>query len=151
MGDGTPKGAVSINAMIAREKIDDLAFTVLRIGAGIIVLPHGVSQLVIGHASLASSALAVLGVWPSPMASYLIVYLELFGGACVLFGLFTRAFAVALSIETLWVAAVFWANPTGLHDEFEPWEFPLVLAVVLLLISAMGSGPYSLDRMLAKR
>ncbi len=137
--------------MIAREKIDNLAFTVLRIGAGIIVLPHGVLQLVSGHASLASSALAVLGVTPSPMASYLIVYLELFGGACVLFGLFTRAFAAALSIEMLWVAAVFWANPSGLHGEFAPWEFPLVLAAVMLLIAAVGSGPYSLDRLLAKR
>ena len=99
-----------------------------------------------GNASFAHSALAEIGVSPSPMASYLIIYLELIGGAGVVFGLFTRVFAVALA-----VAAVFWANPSGLHGEFEPWEFPLVLALVLFLIASVGSGPWSLDRLLWKR
>ena len=36
--------------MIGREQADNLAFTVLRVGAGIIVIPHGVSQLIGGSA-----------------------------------------------------------------------------------------------------
>jgi hypothetical protein len=43
--------------MIGREQADNLAFTLLRIGAGIIVIPHGVSQLIGGNASFAQSAL----------------------------------------------------------------------------------------------
>jgi len=137
--------------MIARQQADNLAFTLLRIGAGIIVIPHGVSALIGGNASFAHSALAEIGVSPSSMTSYLIIYLELIGGAGVVFGLFTRVFAVALAVEMIWVAAVFWANPSGLHGEFEPWEFPLVLALVLFLIASVGSGPWSLDRLLWKR
>jgi putative oxidoreductase len=137
--------------MIAREKADNLAFTLLRIGAGIIVIPHGVSQLVGGNASFADNALAELSMSPSSMASYLIIFLELIGGACLVFGLFARVFAVALAAEMIWVAAVFWANPSGLHGEFEPWEVPVVLAAALLVIASAGSSPWSLDRLLEKR
>lgn len=137
--------------MIAREKADNFAFTLLRIGAGIIVIPHGVSQLVGGNASFAHNALAEIGVSPSSMASYLIIFLELIGGACLVFGLFARVFAAALAAEMIWVAAIFWANPSGSQGEFEPWEFPVVLAAVLLVIASAGSGPWSLDRLLEKR
>jgi len=138
-------------AMNPSKQVDDLAFTLLRIGAGTIVIPHGVSQLLGGNASFAHGALALIGVSPSSMTSYLIVYLELIGGVCLVFGFFTRVFAAALAIEMMWVAAVFWANPSEQHDEFEPWEFPLVLALLLLLITAVGGGPWSLDRWLEKR
>jgi putative oxidoreductase len=127
--------------MIAHEQADNLAFTLLRIVAGIIVLPHGVSQFVGGNASFAHSALAVIGVSPSSMTSYLIIYLALIGSACVVFGFFTRVFAAALAVEMMWVAAIFWANPSGLQSEFKPWEVPVVLAAVLLLVASAGSGP----------
>jgi putative oxidoreductase len=142
--------------MIGREQADNLAFTLLRVGAGIIVIPHGVSQLIGGNTSFAQSALAQIGVSPSPLASYLIVYLELIGGACLAVGLLSRIFAVALAVEMMWVAAIFWSNPLGGNAEFgswdfEPWEFPLALAIVLFLIALHGSGPWSIDRLLQRR
>jgi hypothetical protein len=47
------------------------------------------------------------------------------------------------------------SNPSGLNGdvgpwEFQPWEFPLVLAMVLFLISLHGSGPWSIDRLLQR-
>jgi putative oxidoreductase len=141
--------------MIGREQADNLAFTLLRVVAGIIVIPHGVSQLIGGNASFAQGALAQIGVSPSPLASYLIIYLELIGGACLAVGFLSRVFATALAVEMLWVAAIFWSNPSrgntefGLWD-FEPWEFPLVLAIVLLLVALHGSGPWSIDRLLQR-
>jgi uncharacterized membrane protein YphA (DoxX/SURF4 family) len=83
--------------MITRQQADNLAFTLFRIGAGITVIPHGVSQLIGGNASFAHSALDQIGVSPSSMAIYFIIYLELIGGAGVVFGLFSRVFAVALA------------------------------------------------------
>jgi putative oxidoreductase len=141
--------------MIGREQADNLAFTLLRVAAGIIVIPHGVSQLIGGNESLAQSALAQIGISPSPLASYLIIFLELIGGACLTVGFFSRAFAVALAVEMMWVAAIFWSNPSGGNTEFglwdfEPWEFPLVLAIVLLLVALHGSGPWSVDRLLQR-
>src|SRR5215831_5944547 len=133
--------------MIGREQADDLAFALLRVAAGIIVIPHGVSQLVGGNASFAQSALAQIGVSPSALASYLIIYLELIGGTCLAVGFLSRVFAVALAVEMLWVAAIFWSNPPAWNGEFEPWEFPLMLAIVLLIISLRGSGPWSIDRL----
>jgi putative oxidoreductase len=137
--------------MIGREQADNLAFTVLRVAAGIIVIPHGVSQLIGGNESFAQSALAQIGISPSPLASYLIIFLELIGGACLAVGFFSRAFAVALAVEMIWVAAIFWSNPSLLQDEFKPWEFPLVFGIVLLLIALHGSGPWSIDGLLQKR
>jgi len=137
--------------MIGREQADDLAFALLRVAAGIIVIPHGVSQLVGGNASFAQSALAQIGISPSALASYLIIYLELIGGVCLAVGFLSRIFAVALAVEMMWVAAILWSNPAQLQDEFKPWEFPLVLAIVLLLIALYGSGPWSIDRFLRKR
>ena len=134
--------------MIGREQADNLAFTVLRIAAGIIVIPHGVSQLVGGSESFAQSALAQIGVSPSAFASYLIIYLELIGGACLTVGFLSRVFAIALAVEMLWVAAIFWSNPSASNGEFEPWELPLLLASVLILVSLHGSGPWSIDRLL---
>jgi len=134
--------------MIGREQADNLAFTVLRISAAIIVIPHGVSQLVGGSESFAQSALTQIGVSPSTFASYLIIYLELIGGACLAVGFLSSVFAVALAVEMLWVAAIFWSNPSATNGEFEPWELPLLLASVLILLALHGSGSWSIDRLL---
>ena len=69
---------------IMREHANVLGFTILRIGAGSILIRHGLSQLMGGENSLAQSALTQLGVSASPVTGYLIVYLELIGGACVI-------------------------------------------------------------------
>ena len=136
--------------MIEREQLDNLASTVLRIGAGILVIPHGISQLTGGNDFFAQSALAQIGVTPSSMASYLTIYLELIGGVCVAIGFLSRIFAIALAVEMMWVAAIFWSNPLVSNSELEAWEFPLVLGVVLFLIALHGSGPWSVDRFLKK-
>ena len=67
------------------------------------------------------------------MASYLTIYLELIGGVCVAIGFLSRIFAIALAVEMMWVAAIFWSNPLVSNSELEAWEFPLVLGVVLFL------------------
>lgn len=137
--------------MIGRELADNLAFTLLRVGAGIIVIPHGISQLTGGNNSIAQTALAQVGVTPSSMAGYLIIYLELIGGVCLAVGFFTRIFASALAVEMMWVASIFWSNPLrSPNSEFEAWEFPLVLGTVLLLLAVHGSGSWSVDRFVTK-
>lgn len=137
--------------MIAREQADNLAFTLLRIGAGIIVIPHGISQLTGGNDSVAQITLAQVGVAPSSMASYLIIYLELIGGVCLAVGFLTRIFASALAVEMMWVASIFWSNPLRSNSEYEAWEFPLVLGIVLLLLAVQGGGPWSVDRFVTKQ
>jgi uncharacterized membrane protein YphA (DoxX/SURF4 family) len=81
------------------DRASDLAFTMIRVCAGGIVIPHGISQLMGGVQSMAVAALTQNGIEPSRKTAYLIILLELVGGICVLAGLFTRAFASALAIE----------------------------------------------------
>ena len=144
--------------MIGREHANVLGFTILRIGAGAIVVRHGLSQLMGGEDSLAQSALTQLGVSASPVTGYLIVYLELIGGACVAVGLFTRAFSGALAVEMLWVASVFWSYPyimshstSSVSSDYELWGFPLVLALVMVVVAVHGGDRWSIDRLLEKR
>ena len=80
--------------------------------------------------------------------------LETVGALCLILGLFTRFFAVAIGIEFLLI--VFnahwgmglkdfsWARPGG------GWEYPLFWGLIIAAIALRGGGPYSLDRRLGR-
>jgi len=141
---------VTLSAAEREQRNGEIAFTMVRVGAGGIVIPHGLSQLLGGTRSIAAVALARNGFEPSLETTFFIILLELVGGICVTTGLFTRAFAGALAMEMWWVASAIWSDRSSanLGWEYARWEFPLFLGCLMFALTLRGGGRWSLDRML---
>jgi len=77
---------------------------------------------------------------------YYVTYMHIVGGGLILLGLFTRLSAL-LQLPIVF-AAVFFVNITSPYIDSELWLSILVLALLLLFL-LIGSGPFSLDRLLS--
>lgn len=130
--------------------LHDFAYPMVRITAGLMLLPHGWPKLVkFGAAGVAANVLAKRGIEPALPLAYLIIFLETVGGLCIAVGLFTRAFALLLFLEFLVI--VFVAHlPKGWSVGVGGAEFVVMWTVLFLAILIRGGGPYSVDRMLGK-
>lgn len=122
------------------------AHAVLRIGAGLLFMQHGVQKLF--------GWLGGFGGEPGGTAELfslmgLAGVLEVFGGLLIVLGLLTRPVAVLLVIEML--AAFFMAHaPQGGFPIQNQGELPLLFALIFLFLAANGPGPASLDRSIRK-
>ena len=99
----------------------------------------------------ATGSLARRGIEPAVPLAYAVWFLETVGAICIILGLFTRVFAVAIGIEFLIITfhAHFpqgfgWSRPGG------GWEYPLFWGLIWVAIALRGGGPYSLDRKLGR-
>jgi putative oxidoreductase len=78
---------------------------------------------------------------------YYVTYIHLLGGALIFLGLYTRLWAV-LQLPVVF-GAVFLVNIVSPFVNSELWLSILMLALLFLFV-IIGSGPLSLDRLLAK-
>lgn len=115
--------------------ITEGAHALLRVGAGLLFLQHGLQKL-----------FGLLGGTVVPLASLMGVagILELVGGALLVVGLWTRPVALVLALEMLGAFAIAHLPRGGWPIE-NGGELPLLYAVVFLLLAAWGPGPASLD------
>lgn len=111
--------------------------SLLRIVAALIFLEHGTQKL--------------LGFPPSPMpmpAPLTLLWfagvLELFGGALLLVGLFTRPVAFVLAGE---MAVAYWLFhfPRGPFPALNMGDAAILYCFIFLYLSAAGPGPWSVD------
>jgi putative oxidoreductase len=118
------------------------AHTLLRAGAGLLFLQHGL-QKVFG---LLGGFMGTSGATAPPMSQMgLAGVLELVGGALLIVGLFTRPVAIVLMVEM--VAAYFIAHlPQGGWPIQNGGEPALLFALIFALLAARGAGALSLDR-----
>jgi putative oxidoreductase len=130
----------------------DLAWLIVRVTAGGMLLAHGITKLTTSSiAGFASGSLARRGIEPSVPLAYVVFFLETVGAVCIILGLFTRAFALAIGIEFLIITFVaHWPNGFSFTNPRSGWEYPLFWGLIWLAIGLRGGGPYSLDRLLGK-
>ena len=76
---------------------------------------------------------------------YYVTYIHILGGGLIFLGLYTRLWAL-LQLPVVF-GAVFFVNITSPYINSELWLSLLVL-VLLFLFLVIGSGPFSLDRLL---
>jgi putative oxidoreductase len=126
-----------------------IAGTFLRIVVGIMFLMHVSVKFKIGAAAVAANLLSKNGIEPALTWAYVIIALELLGGACLVVGLFTRFFAAALAIEML-VALLFVHLSKGYAAGGGGYEYVLLIGAVCFVFAIRGGGPYSIDRFLGK-
>ena len=112
--------------------LEPYAYTLIRISAGAIFIPHGVQKLFLGGAA-------------SPLG-YGLGVLELVGGALLALGILTRPIALLLLLD---VAAIIFANIgkgwlwTRGGVQYQTFIFGMLLAVLI-----GGAGRYALGRKL---
>lgn len=130
------------------ETFGPLSYTLIRVALGLILIPHGFGKLFLADAVPASRNFVKFG-WEYPLAwAYFIGAVEFFGGIFLALGLWTRAVALAFTIQMAVISfAVLWPNWGWGHRGM---EFALFMGVVALAIFFRGGGPYSLDNVMKK-
>jgi len=129
------------------ERVEPLSWLLIRLTAGLMIIPHGRPKLMMGVTKTAEMALIKRGIAPAEPLAVVLITLETLGGLCVALGLFTRFWAAAITIEMLVIVyhhlpKFGWTGPG--------YEYPLMWALVMLAIALRGGGPYSLDRVIGR-
>ena len=114
-----------------------LGLLLIRLGVGLVFLMHGIMKL--QNLAGINSFFVHLGL-PAPIA-LLIALLETIGGIALIFGIFTRVFALLLGIEM--IVAIFITNPT-LSGGWQQHELEALLMAVSFGLVYLGSGKWSL-------
>ena len=130
------------------ESVGEIAYALLRVIIGYILLRHGLAKLGSGMGAVAAS-MAKYGLEPSYFFAGAAMFLETVGAICLIVGLFTRFFAAALAIELAIALAVAHAAK-GFSAAQGGYEYVLLLGIVMFAIAVRGGGPYSLDRAIGK-
>ena len=129
------------------DRAEPLSWLLIRLTAGLMIIPHGWPKLMMGVQATAQMALIKRGIQPAEPLAVALITLETLGGLCVALGLFTRFWAAAITIEMMvivyqYVPKFGWTGPG--------YEYPLMWGLVMLAIALRGGGPYSLDRVIGK-
>ncbi len=127
----------------------DLALLILRVGTGVIFIPHGYPKMTGGggdekggYAHLTQS-LAQMGL-PFPYAfAALVGAIEFFGGLLLILGLQTRWAALALAFVML-VATGRVLSQRGFVGEA---DFPFSLLVATVALALLGGGTISVEQL----
>jgi len=127
----------------------DIAYTILRVVIGLILLTHGWLKVgTFGFAGV-SGFMAKAGLEPAGAFAAAAMFLETIGAICIIVGLFTRFFAAALAIELL-IGLLAVHLKAGFAVSGGGYEYILLLGIVMFAIAIRGGGPYSVDRMIGK-
>lgn len=122
------------------DKLRPVALLALRFGFGVVFVYHGYPKL-FSRVEFYQQAFERLGL--PPWLSFAAGITEMFGGALLLLGLFTRVAALLLAAEflfALWKVHL----REGLLAVPE-YEFALLVVGAALLLASTGAGPLSLD------
>jgi putative oxidoreductase len=122
------------------DRLKPLGLLILRAALGASFIYHGYPKL----SDPAHALREFAGYGFPPYFAYIFGILEVFGGACLIAGLFTRGVALLLAIEVglVFVRAVL--PSVGVY-EFGRYEMPLLLGAMALALVTTGAGAISID------
>jgi putative oxidoreductase len=126
-----------------------VAETLLRIVVGLMFLMHVSMKFKMGASAVATNIFAKNGFEPALLWAYVVMFLELFGGVCLIAGLFTRFVAAVLAIEML-IALLFVHLPKGYFASAGGYEYVLLIGAACFVLAIRGGGPYSVDALIGK-
>lgn len=115
----------------------------LRVTLGLLFLAHAGLKLFVFTPAGTAKFFASLGL-PGPVA-YFVIILEIFGGLALIFGAYTRWFALVLAVDMLGaIVLVHAANGFWFTAKGGGWEYPALWAVALVVQALIGDGAYAL-------
>ena len=134
------------------DKLTPFALPLLRVGMGLILIPHGAQKLFGWFGGMGFERFVQLfsnlGYKPGALWVTLVALTEFVGGILLVLGLFTRAAALALVI--FMVVAVHFTSGKGFFWTAGGLEYSLLILLVGLVFLIRGGGEYSLDRKLGR-
>ena len=126
---------------------EPLSWALIRITAGLMLIPHGWPKLMMGVGATAQMALVKRGIAPAEPLAIILIAIETLGGLCIALGLFTRFWAAAAVIE---MSVIVYHHLPKFGWTDRGYEYPLFWGLVLLAIALRGGGPFSLDRRIGR-
>lgn len=134
------------------EKLTPFALPLLRVGIGLILIPHGAQKFFgwfggMGFARFVQ-LFESLGYRPGALWVTLVALTEFVGGILLVLGLFTRFAALCLVI--FMVVAVHFTSAKGFFWSQGGLEYSLLILIVGLVLLIRGGGGYSVDKALGR-
>jgi putative oxidoreductase len=129
------------------EWAEPISWLLVRLTAGLMLIPHGWPKLMMGVTATANMALVKRGIAPAEPLAIVLIAIETLGGLCIALGLFTRFWAAAAVIE---MCVIIYHHLPAFGWTARGYEYPLFWGLILLAILLRGGGPYSLDRKLRR-
>ncbi len=120
--------------------LEDYAYTILRVGGGLIFVPFGYAKLFGGGFEGAVKFFTKIGLEPAAALVTYVGIVEIFGGLAVAVGLLTRPIAGLMTINMLVVTFYVYGGMA--------WgriAFPLLWALVMFVIFIRGGQRHSVD------
>jgi putative oxidoreductase len=129
---------------------DDIAVLIARILLGGVLTAHGLQKLVTNGIGGTTASFQAMGI-PLPTLSALYATVaEIGGGLLLLVGVATAVAAILVALDMVG-ALLFVHISNGVFVRSGGWELVGLIAVVALLIAAVGAGRFSIDGVLAAR
>ncbi|MBS1910751.1 MAG: DoxX family protein [Bacteroidetes bacterium] len=137
---------------------DDIILLILRLAIGIVILPHGAQKLLGAFGGYGPDGtlayFASLGI--PTFFGWLAIIAEFFGGLALIGGFLGRiaAFGTAcvmgVAVMTTHINMGFFMNWSG-QLKGEGFEYHILFVAIALVIMIRGSGPVSIDGLIARR
>jgi putative oxidoreductase len=124
--------------------MSDNSVFILRLAFGSMLLAHSLLKIFVF--TVAGTAAYFVDIGLPAIFAYLTIFVELFGGVAIIFGLYTRLFSLA-SIPVM--LGAFWVHyPNGwlFSNHGGGYEYPLFLVCVAIALSLSGNGSFSLKK-----
>jgi putative oxidoreductase len=122
-----------------------LALLLVRVVVGVTMIAHGYNHWR-GGGKIAGTArwFAGLGLQRAELQAWMSVVTEIGAGALLVLGLLTPL-ACAAVISVMLVAALLYHRKNGFFIFREGYEYVLLIAVVCMMLGALGPGHFSVD------
>ena len=152
--DQTPPERLYIPALAGLyDRLSGLAYPLVRVVAGLWLLPHGGQKLFGwfgGTAEGMAGYFAKIGLQPALPLVYTAGMVEFFGGLLLVVGLLTRPAAVAVFVLLLLVAIIKVHMANGFFITGGGYEYAMMWMFLSLAIAIRSGGPLSVDARLGK-
>src|SRR3954463_7140091 len=114
---------------------EPLSWALIRITAGLMLIPHGWPKLMMGVGATANMALVKRGIAPAEPLAIALIAIETLGGLCIALGLFTRFWAAAAFFEMM---VIVYHHMPKFGWSQGGYEYPLFWGLVILAIALRG-------------
>jgi putative oxidoreductase len=136
------------------DKLGMLAYPLIRVTTGLLLMPHGAQKLFgwfggYGLSGTGASFGDTLGMQPGILFALIAGLIEFFGGLALVLGLLTRPVAAVVAVFLAVALSVH--VPNGFFWTDGGIEYPLMWLLLAVVIVLRGGGEYSLDRRLGLR